>query len=243
MALTRAQTIVLVCIFLLVLVLATVVYKLSSTPEMRVSWSEWVADASTPSCGSGTTTYTRKCTLNSVVQGSIDTCVKLLGESDTKTDTYTFDAVCPVVTIGRYVIIERHAPSGASSDVLNFADIQILDTSGNSLIVDGVTATAGSTLSNFPPSNLIDGDVNTFAHTLESDVNAIWLKIDLMHDTPIFMITLKNRRDCCWDRAVGARIRVVNEAGDTVFTSKDIDAAQANDPSREMSWILSTPKK
>ncbi len=214
------------------------VYIFMASPT--ITWSEWVIQGSEPTCGSGVSTYKRQCTVNSVVQATIDTCVKSLSGSDTKQVEYNFANKCPV--IGRYIILERNnisGQSGSDKDVLNIAEIKAYDLSGNNLIVPGVLASAGSLLSPiYPASNLIDGNLNNFAHTVGSDKAKNWFQIDLGVDKVIGKVDIYNRKDCCQGRVVGARIRIVNSSGYTTFTSPDITANQANNISNLITFNI-----
>jgi hypothetical protein len=126
---------------------------------------------------------------------------------------------------GRYVIIERVAPSGADLNLINLDTVAVFGVDGASL-TNGATVTAGSQYSpDFPASNLIDTVPRTFAHTAivpGTDYTNDWFKIDLAADTKIAKVVITNRVDCCQARAVGLRVRITNAAGADVFVGPTI---------------------
>lgn len=187
----------------------------------NVAWSEWVLQGDAPSCGSGVSTYTRKCTIASVAQGVVDSCVKILGGSDTKTEEYNLGK-CPLR--GRYVIFERvrrnNLPGYGNS--LNLAEIKVFDTEGVNLIGSGVTATSGSTLSGLGADRLIDSNLTTYAMTEATDMTKNWFQIDLGSNKNIGKIILENIRDSGQNRVDGAQLRIVAADGTTVFTSREL---------------------
>lgn len=228
-----------VAIGVFTLVVLYILYTVMTASTL--AWSEWVLQGTIPTCGSGTSVYKRQCTLNSLAQSTIDACVVAFGGSDTKSETYSLANKCPIA--GRYVILERNSTSsqsGGDGDVLNIAEIKVYDLTGNNLIVSGVTAAAGSnySTSSFPASNLIDNKLDNFAHTSASDKSKNWFKIDLGSDKIIGKIEIYNRKNCCWARTAGARVRITDSAGVTTFTSPDVTAAQATDASRLISFNI-----
>ncbi|GIL76855.1 hypothetical protein Vretifemale_6393, partial [Volvox reticuliferus] len=79
----------------------------------------------------------------------------------------------------------------------------------------------------FPPSNAVDGRLDTFSHTNLSNEgdSQQWLSVDLGALSYIHQITIWNRRDCCPERLVDAEIRVGNTS---IRTSKDSSAIPLN---------------
>ncbi len=195
-----------------------------------VSWSEWVLQGPTPTCGSGVKTYKRQCTGNSLVK-LFKTCV---GE-DSKTEEYKFDLLCPV--IGRYVILERVGPSNQNQpNVINIADIYISDGKTNHT---GLTATTGGDHPSHPVTNLFDDKENTIWQTAESltELKGNWVKVDLGADKEIRSVLIINRKDCCLKRLIGTRIRIENSAGLNMFVSDPVTENNLNIDGRQL-WDI-----
>ena len=55
------------------------------------------------------------------------------------------------------------------------------------------------------PSNLMDGNLNNFAHTLEAE-NGMWMRVYLETQSFVTRVIVYNRNDCCKDRIVGASV-------------------------------------
>ncbi len=203
------------------------------------AWSEWVLQGDAATCGSGINVYKRQCTVNSVVQTTIDACVVAFGGQDTKEETYTFANSCPVY--GRYVILERVARAPEPGQSLHIAEIKIFDSAGNSLISNGITSTSSSKLSTSTshlPALLIDGNIENFAHTGACSIGTCWFRIDLGSDKQISKVDIYNRAECCQASTIGTRVRIQNEAGQDVFVGPNITTEQASASDRIISFVI-----
>lgn len=190
------------------------------------TWGEWVPVGPEPACGSGVKKYVRQCTLNGVAQ-DIKKCVGLDEYSDTKEEKYSFTDGCGLSA--RHIILERVADSGqpgGDANAIHVGDIIVYDNAGKD-ITTGAIATASS-LYKYPASNAVDGNVDTIIHTVPNvkDFAKIWINIDLGADKMIKKIVIKNRT-VHQQRIAGTRVRVVNNGGQSVFTSVPISLSDS----------------
>merc|ERR1712032_1482332 len=56
--------------------------------------------------------------------------------------------------------------------------------------------------------NAIDGDINTFSHTQYKGGVDAWWKVEFGFLAKVTKVTIFNRRDCCQDRMVGAKLEL-----------------------------------
>ena len=73
-------------------------------------------------------------------------------------------------------------------------------------------ANLSSTHDDHYPSKCIDGNLNTFCHTLTEDHP--WLSVQLPAPSTVQQILIYNRLDCCWDRLSPLQLWVSHEVGD-----------------------------
>ena len=112
---------------------------------------------------------------------------------------------------------------------MNIAEVQVFDTEGNNVSAGKqVSMSSFYTANNsFPGKNLVDGNLNNFAHTSCSDKG--WMKIDLESTVAIARITVYNRVDCCKDRLRGTTVQVLDASGSPVYTSPGLTNAGKQD--------------
>lgn len=134
-------------------------------------------------------------------------------------------------TTGRYVRLETNS---TANRCMQFGELQVYAGGANQSI--GKVASASSVWNNgsFPPSNLVDGNAQTFAHTTCNDNP--WMMVDLGIALPIFNIRLVNRADCCQQRAVGTVIKILDTNKNVVFTSDPIA-----DKNGGLTYVQDTP--
>ncbi|XP_063685553.1 uncharacterized protein LOC134819518 [Bolinopsis microptera] len=60
-------------------------------------------------------------------------------------------------------------------------------------------------LGSYPPPNLIDGNLQNFAHTLGAE-DGMWIRINLEQCSLVTKVTVYNRHNCCTERIIGASI-------------------------------------
>ena len=58
---------------------------------------------------------------------------------------------------------------------------------------------------NYPPSNLMDGNLTNFAHTLEAE-DGMWMRVYLETQSFVTRVIVYNRIECCKGRIVGASV-------------------------------------
>ena len=93
-----------------------------------------------------------------------------------------------------------------------------------------------STLAPHSAANCIDGDPNTFCHSLENQASP-WLSVGLAASSAINYILLHNRRDCCQDRLSPFQLWVGTSAGDhssSTSTKCGFEEAVQGDPSDDL---------
>lgn len=141
--------------------------------------------------------------------------------------TRTCDAtptIGPKPVVGQFVRIER----ATGSEVINLGELAVYGPNNQSLI-PGATITAGSTYYGmYPPANLIDSQIYTFAHTDPEGppYTNTWMELNLGTNKEISQVVITNRQDCCQDRAIGLRLVIKNTSGATVYASPAIDTEQ-----------------
>ena len=93
----------------------------------------------------------------------------------------------------RYIRVGR--VKNNSNHWMNLAEVRVIDVKGTNVArgkkVTGSTLYSGS----FPHSNLVDGNVNNFAHTHNN--NNEWFEIDLGKEYEVDRVEVVNRKDCC----------------------------------------------
>ena len=136
------------------------------------------------------------------------------------------------VVNGKYIILERVNNIAGDNAVINiklFVTRQV-----NGAIHAGRTVTSDSSNTAHPVTNCLRGSLdNSFAHTqtnnnynheiaktqriykkaIALDNRGIYIAVALPSDQPIHTIQIYNRSDCCGDRAIGLRIRIVDSNG------------------------------
>lgn len=120
-------------------------------------------------------------------------------------------------SIGRYVILERVAANSLPTRSFAVNGIAVLNRNEEEIRI--VDATAGSTENVYGPANLMDNKHNSMAKTLSStNFSTLWLKVDLGSDKEIGTVLILNN-PTYKERLVGTRIRIINNAGNTVYRS------------------------
>ncbi len=118
----------------------------------------------------------------------------------------------PLQKSGRYINISR----GPGGSFLNIAEIEVFG-QNNQKYTD-IKASLGPPYGKeFPASKLVDGNINTFAHT--DNKPGAFMMLDLGSDKIIKKIVITNRRDCCKDRMKGSTVKITKQDGSIIFTS------------------------
>jgi RHS repeat-associated protein len=94
-------------------------------------------------------------------------------------------------------------------------------------LTDTYTAQMNVTMSStfatvYDGSKILDNNAATFAHTLNADE---WIKLDLGNTYSLSRVQVLNRADCCGDRLNGARISLLDAAGNPVYAFAPVSGA------------------
>jgi len=91
---------------------------------------------------------------------------------------------------------------------LNIASIEVYDTNGIKVTPDDVTMSPYE-LKGYPAKNLFDNDIDSFAHTRESNQkNPAMIVLFFKNPVDVGGIRVINRKDCCKDRILGATLEL-----------------------------------
>lgn len=126
----------------------------------------------------------------------------------------------------RYVRIER--PTGNyPENIINLSEIEVHDKSGvNVAKAKTVTGGPGGAHSAGPFANLVDENLENFAHTTGNGVT--FLEIDLGSDTDVKAVKVVNRgatttASCCWNRIKDAKVILFDKDKTELKTTSVID--------------------
>ena len=141
--------------------------------------------------------------------------------------------VVPSVT-GRYVRLLL-----STNGLLNIGEVRIFsaDPNVNIALRKPVVQSSAYNATRYPPSNLVDGNINTFAHT-NAGVNSM-MTIDLSGETPITNITIVNRVDCCKERINNTKVLILDKDEKEVFVS---DAIQSQNGFGNSIYVIKPPR-
>lgn len=119
--------------------------------------------------------------------------------------------------IGRYLKIQ----AGIKPCCMNWGNIYVYGKDGNVNIARNakVYMSSSYTANQYPGSNLVDENPDTFAHTNCNDTNYSWMLVDLGNDVPIHKIILASRQGCCSDRGIGSILSIYSSDNQRVYKS------------------------
>jgi hypothetical protein len=124
--------------------------------------------------------------------------------------------------VGRYVLVSSDV---APEHILNVAEVQVFDRAGNNVSQGKpVAKSSGWAGDMFPGANLVDGNVDNFAHTSGNAGESPWMRIDLGGPVQVSRIIVFNRVDCCQNRLVGALVQLLDADQQVVFSSQPLTA-------------------
>ncbi len=118
---------------------------------------------------------------------------------------------CGNTAYARYIRIRQPA-----SGILNLAEIQCWSSAYRNVnwINSASSATASSVYSagglSYPPSLLVDQSFNTFASTQAQSGGNEFFLVDLGAVQPVHEINVRNRQDCCQERANGMIVELLD---------------------------------
>ena len=137
--------------------------------------------------------------------------------------------VVPVVLTlpsGQYVklvhtVAQDNSAAGDEGDKnknLNLAELAVFARDGTTNLASGKTVTGTNLWSGYPGTNLVDGNMTNFTHTLGRDADVLdELLVDLGSVQEIGKIKITNRTDCCQKRAIGVKAVIFGADGTTVI--------------------------
>ncbi|MEE3369031.1 MAG: DUF1553 domain-containing protein [Planctomycetota bacterium] len=96
------------------------------------------------------------------------------------------------------------------------AMFQVKPAAGQNLARHGTARQSTENAGNFPASRAIDGVPDNFSHTADGDASP-WWEVTLAVDSPISLIGLWNRKDCCATRLSNFRVSVLDASRKPVF--------------------------
>jgi len=129
----------------------------------------------------------------------------------------------PTFVEGQYVRLFR-PDSGA---VLNISEIGVFDDEGV-LISKSKDVSGGSEAHSAGPyANITDGVLANFGHTTGTD-GPDHITIDLGGVKKIGEIVVVNRKDCCQDRIVGAKLQILTSVEDDAEAVKEIEVTETH---------------
>jgi len=132
----------------------------------------------------------------------------------------------PNPVIADRVRIELLGPGASGETILSLAEVEVLEFGALpavNLAVSGV-ATQSSTGSGGVPERVIDGNVDGFwgngsvSHTSNTGVLNSWWEVVLPARTPVDLVRLWNRSDCCANRLSNFRVSVFDGPTETFGT-------------------------
>ena len=132
--------------------------------------------------------------------------------------------VCPPLRRARYVQLDA-----AAQDCMNIAELQVFDDTGTNVAAGKKVIMSSGYNGNdmFPGGNLVDNNINNFAHT--SCYDRGWMRVDLGSTMRITRLRMYNRVDCCQWRSVGTTVSLLDENMNNVFTSGPLTGDMVQD--------------
>ena len=79
------------------------------------------------------------------------------------------------------------------------------------MVLPILVATAKTKHDKFPPSNLIDGNPNTFYHSSGTKTVQPWVQLELQPGSVVHGVKITNRVNCCGERLSDVEVRVGDE--------------------------------
>lgn len=129
----------------------------------------------------------------------------------------------PATMLGRYIRLEYDR-----RECLNLAHIAVYPNkrTDSNLITPNtvVTKSSGYEGDIFPSKNFVVG--NSFVHTSCHDVP--WIEVDMGATVNMYRIVITNRNDCCQFRVIGARLVILDDKRNRIYTSDAITSSVYN---------------
>ena len=127
-----------------------------------------------------------------------------------------------VQTVDQDMSAEGHDGAAANDDdknkILNLTELEVFTKGGTTSLAAGKTVTGTIIPDAFPGTNLVDGVMNNFAHTMGRAAGVFdEFLVDLGSVQEIEKIKITNRTDCCQKRAIGVKAVILGADGTTVI--------------------------
>lgn len=107
--------------------------------------------------------------------------------------------------------------------VINLASLVVFNKKDMSInLAEGRTVTANSVHPAGPLKNLVDGAETNFAHTHGPSNTNDWMLVDLGEEKEISGIMIRNRVDCCQDRAIGIQVEALDADKNVILRTPKI---------------------
>jgi|688.fasta_scaffold01796_9 hypothetical protein len=118
--------------------------------------------------------------------------------------------ITPLSSLVKTVSLER--PS--AGDPINLSEIMMYDERNIVIPASNMTANLNPPLDGYPASNMIDGDLNNFAHTTDNVASSPiqYIRVVLNNPMKISKIVIKNRVDCCRERISGLAVKTLTDS-------------------------------
>ncbi len=116
------------------------------------------------------------------------------------------------VSVNASQVVQAAAPQQVTQPILACETVENVSPAGTA------TQSSGFQGNRFPATLAIDGNLGNFTHTAAGQSNAQW-QLDFTEAYLLDEIVLHNRDNCCQSRLRDITVRVLNAAGEAVYTS------------------------
>jgi hypothetical protein len=146
-----------------------------------------------------------------------------------KTDGYNY--ICPSlndkscikvnnINIDKYeLLINREFPlvqyvkiTLTQNSWLSLGEVEVYDNKGINVAKGKATSQSSTLNSNYPSSNAVDGNFQSFTHTGPQQGAGQWWQVDLGNNYEINQIQIYNRRDCCPERLNSSKVELLSSS-------------------------------
>ena len=152
-----------------------------------------------------------------VCSSSLAAVMMMGGEEETPVPVATTPVgpVAPTLPSGQYVkLVHTNVPIDT---VINLSELEVFAKAGTTNLAAGKTVTSSAFHPAGPLPNLVDGNMENFAHTMNEVVDTgDSMLVNLGSVQEIEKIKITNRVDCCQERAMGIKAVILGADGTTV---------------------------
>lgn len=110
-----------------------------------------------------------------------------------------------------------------SGNVINISELQIYDYGGDTL-TSNISNVVGYSSQHETHlwTRILDSNVTTFGHSASDATGDQHVTVDLGSNKKVYKVVVENRRDCCKDRIVGARVELSTSQSTPIISSPRI---------------------